>query len=112
MTVFEKMKEELKKEDLAAMEAGFPNLLQHIKNIEEVYKLPALAVINVFPTDTDKEIELLYKLCKEANVNVQVSHTCMNGSKGSEDLAQAAIDLCDEWRGGLSPFKLGNRLIQ
>ena len=90
------MKEELKKEDLKALEAGFPNLLQHVKNIEDVYKLPCLAVINVFPTDTEAEIELLYKLCKDANVNVQVSHTCMNGSKGSEDLAQAAIDLCEQ----------------
>ena len=90
------MKEELKKEDLKALEAGFPNLLQHVKNIEEVYKLPCLSVINVFPTDTDKEIDLLYKLCADAGINVQVSHTCMNGSKGSEDLAKAAIELCEK----------------
>lgn len=88
------MKEELKEENLDALKAGFPNLLQHVKNIEDVYKLPCLTVINVFPSDTDAEIDLLYKLCAEAGIDVEVSRTCMNGSAGSEKLAEAAIKIC------------------
>ena len=90
------MKEELKKEDLNALEAGFPNMLQHVKNIEEVYKLPCISVVNVFPTDTEAEINKLYELCKQNNVNVVVSHTCMQGSAGGQEMAEKVIELCEQ----------------
>lgn len=89
------MKEELKKEDIQALVQGFPNLAQHVSNIKDVYKLPCLTVINVFPTDTDAEIETLKHLCDQAGIKVEISRTCMNGSKGSENLAKALIDTCE-----------------
>ena len=47
-------KTELNSEDLVALEKGIPNLLRHVKNIKEVYKLPSVVAVNRFPTDTDK----------------------------------------------------------
>ncbi len=66
-------KTELGKEDLVALEKGLPNLLRHIDNIVSVYHLPCVVAINRFPTDTDAEIELVEKKCKELGVNVKLS---------------------------------------
>lgn len=96
------MKEELKKEDLDALRAGFPNLAQHVSNIKNVYKLPCLTVINVFPTDTDEEISLLKQLCDESGINVEISRTCIHGSKGSEYLAESLINTCEQDSSGFS----------
>jgi formate--tetrahydrofolate ligase len=54
-------KKELEREDLAALEAGMPNLLRHVENITQVYKLPAVVAINAFPKDTKAELELVEK---------------------------------------------------
>ena len=46
-------KNALDHEDLAALEKGVPNLLRHVSNIKNVYKLPCVVAVNKFPTDTD-----------------------------------------------------------
>ena len=51
-------------EDLAALEKGLPNLLRHVSNITNVYKLPCVVAVNRFPTDTDAEIALVIEKCK------------------------------------------------
>ena len=45
-------KAQLNEENLTALEAGLPNLLQHVENITQVYGLPCVVAINAFPTDT------------------------------------------------------------
>ena len=45
-------KADLNEENLEALEAGLPNLLQHVENITQVYHLPCVVAINAFPTDT------------------------------------------------------------
>ena len=52
-------KKELGSEDLEALEKGIPNLLRHVSNIKNVYKLPCVVAVNRFPTDTDREIEFI-----------------------------------------------------
>ena len=52
-------KADLNNENLEALEAGLPNLLQHVQNIKEVYKLPCVVAINAFPTDTKAELDLV-----------------------------------------------------
>jgi len=51
-------KADLNKENLAALEKGLPNLLQHVENITKVYKLPCVVAINAFPTDTKAELDI------------------------------------------------------
>lgn len=89
-------KSELGKEDLAALEAGMPNLLRHVKNIREVYRLPAVVAVNRFPTDTDAEIELIIEKCRVLGVNVELSTVWADGGAGGESLAREVVRLCEE----------------
>ena len=52
-------KDQLENENLEALEAGLPNLLKHLENITQVFKLPAVVAINKFQTDTEAEINLI-----------------------------------------------------
>ena len=89
-------KTELGKEGLKALEKGLPNLLRHIDNIVSVYKLPCVVAINRFPTDTDAEIELVERKCKELGVNVKLSTVWADGGNGGIELAKEVVRLCDE----------------
>ncbi|MEG0072742.1 MAG: formate--tetrahydrofolate ligase [Raoultibacter sp.] len=87
---------DLNNENLAALEAGLPNLLQHVENITKVYQLPCVVAINKFPTDTKAEIELVEAKCKELGVNVALSEVWEKGGKGGVELAQEVVRLCEE----------------
>ena len=89
-------KAELNNENLDALEKGLPNLLRHVSNIKNVYKLPSVVAINRFPTDTDSEVDLVIKKCKELGVNVVLSTVWADGGKGGIDLANEVIRLCNE----------------
>lgn len=88
-------KTELSQENLTALENGIPNLLRHVSNIKDVYKLPSVVAINRFPTDTDKEIDLIVKKCKELGVNVCLSNVWAEGGKGAVELAHEVVRLCE-----------------
>ena len=66
-------KADLNNENLEALEKGLPNLLKHVSNIKNVYKLPCVVAINAFPTDTKAELDLVEQKCKELGVNVALS---------------------------------------
>ncbi|MBR6634162.1 MAG: formate--tetrahydrofolate ligase, partial [Clostridia bacterium] len=89
-------KTELNGENLEALEKGIPNLLRHVSNIKNVYKLPSVVAVNRFPTDTDAEIDLVIKKCKELGVNVVLSTVWAEGGKGGEELAKEVVRLCEE----------------
>lgn len=89
-------KTELNNENLDALEKGIPNLLRHVNNIKNVYKLPSVVAVNRFPTDTDKEIELVIEKCKELGVNVVLSTVWADGGKGGEELAKEVVKLCEQ----------------
>ena len=92
-------KTDLAEENLEALEAGIPNLLRHLSNIKNVYKLPSVVAINRFPTDTDKEIDFIIEKCRALGVNVVLSTVWANGGKGGEDLAREVARLCEEEQG-------------
>ena len=83
-------------ENLGALEAGLPNLLKHVSNIKNVYKLPCVVAINAFPTDTKAELDLVEAKCKELGVNVALSEVWAKGSEGGIKLAEEVIRLADE----------------
>ena len=88
-------KTELATENLEALEKGIPNLLRHVSNIRDVYKLPSVVAVNRFPTDTDAEIELIIAKCRELGVNVVLSTVWAEGGKGGEALAKEVVRLCE-----------------
>ena len=86
-------------EDLNALEKGIPNLLRHVSNIKNVYKLPCVVAVNRFPTDTDAEIEFIIRKCRELGVNTVLSTVWAEGGKGGEELAREVVRLCEEEKG-------------
>lgn len=92
-------KKQLDTEDLGALEKGIPNLLRHVSNIKNVYKLPCVVAVNRFPTDTDAEIDFIIKKCKGLGVNTVLSTVWAEGGKGGEALAKEVVRLCEEEKG-------------
>lgn len=88
-------KADLQVENLEALEKGIPNLLKHVENITQVFKLPAVVAINRFPTDTEAEIRLVREKCEELGVNVALSEVWAKGGAGGEELAEEVVRLCD-----------------
>ena len=88
-------KAELNNENLAALEAGMPNLLRHVSNIKDVYGLPCVVAINAFPTDTAAELKLVEDKCRELGVNVALSEVWAKGGEGGIALAEEVVRLCE-----------------
>ena len=89
-------KADLNNENLEALEKGLPNLLQHVSNITNVYKLPCVVAINAFPTDTAAELKLVEDKCRELGVNVALSEVWAKGGEGGKALATEVLRLCEQ----------------
>ena len=83
-------------ENLELLEAGLPNLLQHVENALK-FGVPVVVAINRFKDDTDAEIELIRKRAKETGAEDAVeSSVWMNGAKGGAALAEAVVKACEK----------------
>ena len=89
-------KADLGNENLEALEKGLPNLLKHVSNITNVYKLPCVVAINRFPLDTEAELKLVEDKCRELGVNVALSEVWAKGGEGGIALAEEVIRLCEQ----------------
>ena len=89
-------KADLGAENLEALEAGMPNLLQHVSNIRDVWGLPVVVAINAFPTDTAAELALVERKCNELGVNVALSEVWAKGGEGGCALAEEVVRLCEQ----------------
>ncbi|MBQ3214242.1 MAG: formate--tetrahydrofolate ligase [Clostridia bacterium] len=89
-------KTELTQENIDALSKGIPNLLKHIDNIKNVYKLPAVVAINQFTTDTEAELNLVKTEVEKYGAKAIVANVWGKGGKGVIDLAKEVIDLCEK----------------
>ena len=85
-------KEDLNREDLAALERGFANLDRHLANIRDHYGLPCIVAVNHFTFDTEAEISLLKSHCQHLGVEVVIARHWAEGGQGAEDLARAVVE--------------------
>ncbi len=92
----------LSEENLEALEKGLPNLLKHVSNIKNVYHLPCVVAINAFPSDTEAELSLVEKKCRELGVNVALSQVWAKGGEGGISLAEEVVRLCEEDNSGFT----------
>lgn len=83
-------KDELKVENIKALEAGFVNLEKHIENIRK-FGVPAIVAINHFATDTDQEIEYVKSRCESLGVEVAFSEVFAKGGEGGTALAEKLL---------------------
>src|SRR5262249_12044316 len=93
-------KEDLKKEDVKALEAGMANLKRHVENIKK-FGLPAVVSINRFSADTDAEIALVKKMCAALGVEALMADHWAMGGEGAADVAKAVVKICDEGKANL-----------
>ena len=89
-------KADLKGENTEAVKKGLPNLLRHVKNIKEVYHLPAVVAINRFPDDTDNEVETVKAECAKLGVKAILSDAWALGGNGATELAKEVVALTKE----------------
>lgn len=89
-------KKDLNQENLEALKAGVPNLLKHVENITDVFKVPAVVAVNQFPADTQAELELVQEECRRLGVNVVLSEVWAKGGEGGKALATEVIRLIEE----------------
>ena len=89
-------KQQLDREDLAALERGIPNLLRHVSNIKNVYRLPCVVALNRFPGDTEAELALVREKCAQLGTDIVLSDVWARGGEGAAELAGAVAALCEE----------------
>lgn len=94
-------KNDLGTENLEALKIGFENLKRHVENVGK-FGVPAVVAINEFPTDTQAEVELLDKMCREIGVPVVLTQVWAKGGDGAVELAKKVVELAE---GGTSKFK-------
>ena len=82
-------------ENLELLEKGCENLFHHVNTIKKSGIVPVVC-INQFYTDTDNEIALIRKLCKEHGVRCALSNHWRYGGEGALELAEVVIDACQE----------------
>ena len=89
-------KDTLGEENPEALEKGLPNLLRHVDNIKNVFGLPCVVAVNVFPTDTEAELALVAEKCAALGVKAVRSDVWARGGTGGEALAAEVVRLCEE----------------
>ena len=75
--------QDLKAEDLGALERGLPNLIKHIDNVTQQFKLPCVVAINRFFSDSEAEINLVKQACQAKNIKAIITDVYSQG--GAED---------------------------
>jgi formate--tetrahydrofolate ligase len=95
-------KEDLKTENLQALEAGMANLARHVENVQKFGIVPVVS-INRFSADTEAEIALVKEACAKLGVEALMADHWAEGGKGAADVAQTVVKVADS---GKSKMKL------
>ncbi len=91
-------KEDLGRENVAALRRGLANLARHVTNVRK-FGVPAVVAINRFATDTAAEFDCIRAFCRdELGVEAFVCDHWAQGSAGAEELARHVIQLCESPR--------------
>ena len=93
-------KEDLKSENLKALEAGMSNLKRHVENIQK-FGLPVVVSINRFSADTEAEIALVKEKCKALGVEALMADHWAMGGEGAADVAKAVVKTIDDGKAKL-----------
>jgi formate--tetrahydrofolate ligase len=93
-------KEDLRSENLAALEAGMANLVRHLENVQKFGIVPVVS-INRFTSDTEAEIELVMNSCQKLGVEAVMADHWAEGGRGAENVARAVVKVVESGRSKL-----------
>ena len=96
-------KNDLNAENVAAVQAGCPNLGRHIENLKS-FGVPVVVAINHFVKDTDAEVQAVQDYCAEMGTEAILSKHWADGSAGSETLARRVAEIADSDAADFSPL--------
>ena len=82
-------------ENLNAIEKGIENLYTHVNNIRK-FNVPVVVALNKFHNDSENEIQLVKKLCKNKNINIELSEHHKYGGNGAINLAKLVCKIIDD----------------
>lgn len=88
--------DDLNDENVEAVKAGLPNLMRHIRNLQEVFGLNVMVAINEFPTDSEAEMNVIREACRDKGVAVALSQVWARGGEGGKELAEKVVELCNK----------------
>lgn len=86
-------KEDIRKENIEALEKGIHNLLKHVDNLKNKLGLNVIVAINKYIDDSEKEITLLKEKLQEQGINLSLVEAWEYGGKGASDLAEKIVEL-------------------
>ena len=95
-------RDQLGKEDVAAVTRGLANLEKHVENIRQ-FGVPAIVALNHFTADTEAEVKAVMDACAAMGVPARLSRVWADGGKGGTDVAKAVLDAIDA---GASKFSV------
>ncbi|HEX5281036.1 MAG TPA: formate--tetrahydrofolate ligase [Micropepsaceae bacterium] len=94
-------KDDLKKENLAALETGMSNLVRHVENVRKFGLIPIVS-INRFSSDTDAENALVISTCEKLGVECHLADHWALGGEGAANLARAVVRACESGKSKLN----------
>src|SRR5699024_8516857 len=94
-------KDNLKEENVSALEAGMDNLKKHIETVEH-FNLPFVVAINKFPTDTEAETKFIEEWCESKGYKVALTDIYSKGGEGGIDLAEKVVKATEEKQGSVN----------
>ena len=89
-------KENIKEENIEALDKGFNNLLRHVDNLKNKFGLNVIVAINKYSHDTEKEIEFLRNKLKEYDIDLSLVESWEKGGEGATDLANKIVELTNK----------------
>ena len=96
-------KENLGKENVAAVKAGCVNLQRHIKNVKQ-FGVPVVVAINAFFTDTKKELNAVRATAKKMGAEAIICSHWADGGAGTEELAKHVVKIVDSGKAKFKPL--------
>ena len=89
-------KEDVSNENIDALKKGFVNLEKHVENLRNVFGMNVLVAINKFSADTKAEVDTLYKLLEEKQIDVCLNDSWKLGGEGAAEFAKKVVELCEK----------------
>ncbi|HOV26163.1 MAG TPA: formate--tetrahydrofolate ligase [Pseudobacteroides sp.] len=96
-------KDQLKEENIEALEKGFVNLEKHIENIRK-FNVPVMVAINHFDTDSEREVEFVRSQCLKLGVEVAFSQVFSKGGEGGVEMAEKLVKMIDSTTSNFKPL--------